>query len=230
MDGLPVHRRFVPEHGGRRPLAACGARASDSRPRYRGLRQTEHIEMYTHYVNNFDAACLVIAAHKNDPLWKKFIDVRPRCGSSACVSVPIAARAACAPLRLRACGGVDGREGEGVRTGTTDRSPRTWPHRVLQDKRDFHGTKESLSDLLITPVQRIPRYVLLLQLILKNTANDHPDAKYLKDALREIKKVATIINERKRATQEVEAIQQKLVGSSEVCIGGGAARQWPRHR
>ena len=32
-----------------------------------------------------------------------------------------------------------------------------------QDKRDFHGIKEALADLLITPVQRIPRYSLLLE-------------------------------------------------------------------
>jgi FYVE/RhoGEF/PH domain-containing protein 5/6 len=44
--------------------------------------------------------------------------------------------------------------------------------------------------LLIMPVQRIPRYNLLLQELLKGTAEDHPAYPSLIDALDIMKKVA----------------------------------------
>ena len=45
-----------------------------------------------------------------------------------------------------------------------------------------HGS-HAIHDLLIQPVQRIPRYRLLLEQLLKSTPGDHPDTKLLKDAL-----------------------------------------------
>lgn len=55
-----------------------------------------------------------------------------------------------------------------------------------------------LSALLITPIQRIPRYRLLLQEVLKQTCTGHPDTAYLRRALEEMKGVATYINEELR--------------------------------
>jgi hypothetical protein len=37
-------------------------------------------------------------------------------------------------------------------------------------------------DVLITPVQRVPRYVLLLDTLIKHTSDDHPDYAQLKKA------------------------------------------------
>jgi len=50
--------------------------------------------------------------------------------------------------------------------------------------------------LLIMPVQRIPRYVLLLQEILKRTRNDHVDYELLTSALQKIQEIAEVINSR----------------------------------
>ena len=55
-----------------------------------------------------------------------------------------------------------------------------------------------LNALLITPVQRIPRYKLLLEDVVKNTPERHEDAANLKDALEQIEAVAWHINEQLR--------------------------------
>eukprot|EP01134_Creolimax_fragrantissima_P007519 CFRG7519T1 len=87
--------------------------------------------------------------------------------------------------------------------------------RFLEERRESRGIKEDLSDLLITPVQRIPRYSMLLEQILKYTPVKHPDAANLKNALATIKRVADTINERKRAKQLVEQLATKVVGCPE---------------
>eukprot|EP00124_Ichthyophonus_hoferi_P003939 Ihof_evm4s383 gene=Ihof_evmTU4s383 len=51
----------------------------------------------------------------------------------------------------------------------------------LEERRMYYGIREDLSDLLICPVQRIPRYVLLLEQIIKYTPEDHPDYLDLND-------------------------------------------------
>ncbi len=43
-----------------------------------------------------------------------------------------------------------------------------------------------LNALLITPVQRIPRYKMLLEDVIKNTPDCHPDKKNLKEALEQV--------------------------------------------
>eukprot|EP00727_Mastigamoeba_balamuthi_P013387 m51a1_g8671 putative domain containing protein (752) ;mRNA; f:125282-128863 len=71
-----------------------------------------------------------------------------------------------------------------------------------------------LNSFLVTPVQRIPRYVLLLQDMCKWTPEWHPD-KQLPDALAYIKELADYINERKRESekvQELQNIQSRIVG------------------
>ena len=52
-----------------------------------------------------------------------------------------------------------------------------------------------LNALLITPVQRIPRYKMLLEDVIKNTPDCHPDKKSLKEALEQIDALAWRINE-----------------------------------
>ncbi len=52
----------------------------------------------------------------------------------------------------------------------------------------------TLTSLLITPVQRIPRYILLLQEVIKFTPETHPDRKNLTDALAAVKKYADDMN------------------------------------
>ncbi|KYQ91676.1 pleckstrin (PH) domain-containing protein [Tieghemostelium lacteum] len=72
-----------------------------------------------------------------------------------------------------------------------------------------------LESMLITPVQRIPRYVLLLQDLLKHTEESHPDFKDISESLEKMKNVAMQINDTKRQSDnslKVVEVQNKLVG------------------
>lgn len=61
--------------------------------------------------------------------------------------------------------------------------------------------RQSLQELLITPVQRLPRYCLLLDAIRKKTPANLPDHLLLQDAVSTIEDVLTHINEDKRKTE-----------------------------
>lgn len=61
--------------------------------------------------------------------------------------------------------------------------------------------RQTLQDLMIRPVQRLPSISLLLNDILKHTAKSNPDHKKLDEALKAIKEVMTYINEDKRKTE-----------------------------
>lgn len=73
----------------------------------------------------------------------------------------------------------------------------------------------NLGALLITPVQRVPRYKLLLESLLNKTPKDHPDFEKLQEATTEINKVAHHINENIRQRenfQKMLSIQNSLTG------------------
>mmetsp|Transcript_21476 Transcript_21476/g.31947 ORF Transcript_21476/g.31947 Transcript_21476/m.31947 type:complete len:1779 (+) Transcript_21476:65-5401(+) len=77
----------------------------------------------------------------------------------------------------------------------------------------------NLSSLLITPIQRIPRYKLLLTELLKNTNEDHKDRKNLVKAIDLISATAKHINEAVRSYQNRKEIQQcmdEFVGSENL--------------
>uniref|UniRef100_A0A1A9V4U5 DH domain-containing protein n=1 Tax=Glossina austeni TaxID=7395 RepID=A0A1A9V4U5_GLOAU len=61
--------------------------------------------------------------------------------------------------------------------------------------------RQRLQDLIVYPVQRLPRIQLLLNNILKHTSDSNPDYLGLEDALKAIKEVTMDINERKRKTE-----------------------------
>ncbi|XP_060074181.1 rho guanine nucleotide exchange factor 17-like [Ylistrum balloti] len=54
---------------------------------------------------------------------------------------------------------------------------------IEQCQRDS-GSKLSMKDLIVRPIQRIPRYELLIQRLIENTPPDHPDFPLLKEAER----------------------------------------------
>lgn len=56
------------------------------------------------------------------------------------------------------------------------------------------------------PVQRVPRYKMLLADLLKQTAESHPDYKGLQDALAMISGFATAINEKIRSSETTQAL------------------------
>ncbi|KAK5583661.1 hypothetical protein RB653_005259 [Dictyostelium firmibasis] len=69
-------------------------------------------------------------------------------------------------------------------------------------------SKLSLESFLILPIQRLPRYVMLLQDLLKYTANDHEDFNQLCEALSTIKDLTESINTKKSEEDNNTKIQQ----------------------
>eukprot|EP01137_Pigoraptor_chileana_P000217 Opistho-2@36016 len=80
-----------------------------------------------------------------------------------------------------------------------------------------------LADLLILPVQRIPRYVLLLNDLVRYTAASHPDHAGLREALDGMRQLAVRINEAKRQADRVHrmiAVQMTVRDCPEL-MGNG---------
>lgn len=73
----------------------------------------------------------------------------------------------------------------------------------------------NLFDILITPVQRIPRYVLLLKDMIKSTPSTHPDKQYIEEAYTLVKEIADYVNSMKKLADnvvELQQLQQKFSG------------------
>lgn len=71
-----------------------------------------------------------------------------------------------------------------------------------------------LNSLLIQPVQRLPRYEMLLSDLCKNTWEGHPDMVPLRTALSKIKETADFVNESKRKSENRARLLmiQNLIG------------------
>jgi len=65
----------------------------------------------------------------------------------------------------------------------------------LDTQPKLHGLGSSLQSLLIMPIQRIPRYRLLLQELVRVTPAEHPDAPHLAAAVDQISALADAVNE-----------------------------------
>ena len=86
---------------------------------------------------------------------------------------------------------------------------------------------QSLQSIMIRPIQRIPRYVLLLQELDKRLSVDHPAKAHLKNALTQISLVATSINEALRRHEKLSKLvgdMPEISGAQLSNKGGGAAR------
>eukprot|EP00164_Ancoracysta_twista_P002547 GFYU01003395.1.p1 GENE.GFYU01003395.1~~GFYU01003395.1.p1 ORF type:complete len:894 (-),score=225.73 GFYU01003395.1:190-2871(-) len=73
----------------------------------------------------------------------------------------------------------------------------------------------SLPDYLIMPVQRCPRYCLLLRDLIKRTPAEHPDMEGLTSALEEMQALALSLNEKKK---EAENMQKLLAINDDLYI------------
>jgi hypothetical protein len=86
--------------------------------------------------------------------------------------------------------------------------------------RDWQGATErmhgiALRDLLIMPVQRLPRYVMLLEQLCVRTLPTHPDAAALANAARVMKETTEYVNSRRAEYESLAIVQQlgaRLVG------------------
>eukprot|EP00727_Mastigamoeba_balamuthi_P005512 m51a1_g1580 putative domain containing protein (651) ;mRNA; r:111795-113951 len=66
----------------------------------------------------------------------------------------------------------------------------------------------SVDGFLILPVQRIPRYVLLIQELIKSTPESHADRPLLADAVEQLMGIADYINEMKRESEKKSKLQE----------------------
>ncbi|KAK6745545.1 hypothetical protein RB195_011955 [Necator americanus] len=67
-----------------------------------------------------------------------------------------------------------------------------------------HRSKLDLDSLLISPIQRVPRYELLVKQLIKHTPTEHPDHEVLLRAQRHIHNLAVAINQHKEANEQME--------------------------
>ncbi|KAJ6251526.1 protein tag-52-related [Anaeramoeba flamelloides] len=70
--------------------------------------------------------------------------------------------------------------------------------KFLVEQKRLGQLRLSLFDFLIAPVQRIPRYSLLLASLLRTTDKDHPDHPFLATALKKIDQQAQFLNNNKQ--------------------------------
>jgi len=63
-----------------------------------------------------------------------------------------------------------------------------------------------IDSLMIMPVQRIPRYVLLIKELLKNTDQKHHDFVNLQNALKSLEEVAMLMNKTKELTENLDKV------------------------
>ncbi|KAF6102124.1 Rho guanine nucleotide exchange factor 17 [Phyllostomus discolor] len=101
--------------------------------------------------------------------------------------------------------------------------------KFLEQSMRENKEKQALSDLMIKPVQRIPRYELLVKDLLKHTPEDHPDHPLLLDAQRNIKQVAERINKGVRSAEEAER-HARILQEIEAHIEGMEDLQAPMRR
>ena len=79
---------------------------------------------------------------------------------------------------------------------------------ILHDAETKEGA--SIDSLLITPIQRMPRYRLLLKSLLKQTAADHVDHSALQQALHAVENTASRLN---RAVKPIVSLLHRRTGS-----------------
>ncbi|KAF4072334.1 hypothetical protein AMELA_G00261850 [Ameiurus melas] len=70
------------------------------------------------------------------------------------------------------------------------------------------STDVPLECYLLSPIQRICKYPLLLKELLKRTAKKHADYPAVEEALQAMKEVCSNINETKRQMEKLEALEQ----------------------
>ncbi|CAI8021237.1 Guanine exchange factor for Rac 30 [Geodia barretti] len=82
----------------------------------------------------------------------------------------------------------------------------------------MHGL--TLAAYLITPVQRVPRYILLLKDIIQRTPDDHPDYHNLLTAKAAMGELADYIDAQIRESQTkktFDSLKNKVVGLAVSC-------------
>ena len=82
---------------------------------------------------------------------------------------------------------------------------------MLNDVMPKNPTSLDLQALLITPVQRVPRYRLLLQDLIKRTHKSHGDYSNLLEALEEVKHIAARVDADTAKAENMRRMQELSV-------------------
>ncbi|KAJ1730947.1 hypothetical protein LPJ61_002769 [Coemansia biformis] len=110
--------------------------------------------------------------------------------------------------------------GAGTRSLSAVMSRRAVSSFIQRARRDVTQLGQvSLDGHLLTPVQRLPRYRMLLTDLLSNTLPAHPDHELLFSAAKELDKVIHEVNEKKRAFEQhslLRRLQERIVGSAAI--------------
>lgn len=76
---------------------------------------------------------------------------------------------------------------------------------------------------LILPIQRVPRYRLLLQEMLKRTPRDHPDRRPLRTAVKRVDMAAHALNRairRREAREKLRQLESRFIGDIDLVVTG----------
>ena len=76
-----------------------------------------------------------------------------------------------------------------------------------EQSRSKQFNRLNIESLLILPIQRMPRYKMLLEEIIKNTESDHPDLEQLQTALSQIAAVNDSINSKMKDFDAMKRVQ-----------------------
>eukprot|EP01100_Stratorugosa_tubuloviscum_P013944 TRINITY_DN7193_c0_g1_i1.p1 TRINITY_DN7193_c0_g1~~TRINITY_DN7193_c0_g1_i1.p1 ORF type:complete len:558 (-),score=190.50 TRINITY_DN7193_c0_g1_i1:75-1748(-) len=85
--------------------------------------------------------------------------------------------------------------------------------KFLEEKKNISNIELDLNAFLIMPVQRLPRYEMLLRELTKNTWKEHADYDNLQRALKSVITVTKYINDKKREAENMQklvSVQQRL--------------------
>jgi len=103
--------------------------------------------------------------------------------------------------------------GSGARIKRLRRANDRFEKLMVQFENERANTNRlDLGSYLITPIQRLPRYVLLIRQLLEYTPETHPDRKRLLDAQDRIERVANFVNTNKGSSDNIAKLQ-KIEGS-----------------
>lgn len=86
----------------------------------------------------------------------------------------------------------------------------------------------NLDSLLVKPTQRVAKYPMLLEELLKSTPEDHPDHEDLKSASKDLMGMLTRINEAKKRADIVDQIINKGKGRKDSDLRGGFTKAFGR--
>jgi plasmid stabilization system protein ParE len=84
-------------------------------------------------------------------------------------------------------------------------------HRKFQAREAQPECQHSdLQTFLLGPIQRIPRYEMLLRDLLRKTDKEHGDHANIKAALNKIEEIMKYINDQKRNSEQIAKVENKL--------------------